>query len=292
MHDRGAGVTRVRIFSCHHTAPSHHYDGRLFQDLGSNFRDQTGMLSDLDGINIAHDNDFSEMRHQFYVWKNLLEQYDHVGFEHYRRVMFIDPLPAEQMAGHDDMVLKMRQIVQATDTWHYPTDADCFDAYINMRDSLSDTAIEYVRNWISDYDIITVRSCRIPVQSQWCHGHDPEVWPVIERCIRTSTFFRDRPFFVDPQTTQNHLCNIYIMSSAIFDEYMRFSFEVMFHMRELGARTQDRMWGYVSERLFSYYLLQSRIARPSLRVATLPMLQRRDTEGDHPRDRRQPVPAF
>jgi hypothetical protein len=275
--DGRASVMRVKIFSCHHVAPSHLYDGRLFQDIGSNFRDQTGILSDLDGINIAGDNDFSEMRHQFYVWKNLLGQYDHVGFEHYRRVMFIDPLPVEQMAGREDMVLRMRQIVQATDTWYYPTDAACFDAYVQMRDRLDDTAIEDVRNWISNYDIITVRSCRLPVQSQWCHGHGPDAWPVIEHCIRTSRFFGGQQFFVDLQTTQNHLCNVYIMSSAIFDEYMHFSFEVMFRMREVGAKTQDRMWGYVSERLFSYYLLQSRIARPSLRVATLPMLERRDT---------------
>jgi len=34
---------------------------------------------DLGGINIAGDNLYSELRHQFFVWKNLMADFDYIG---------------------------------------------------------------------------------------------------------------------------------------------------------------------------------------------------------------------
>src|SRR6204780_4712463 len=91
---------RLKIFSCHHLKPEFTCNTEIFQTLVSNLpeAEDGSFMSDLGNINIAGDNLYAELRHQFYVWKNLIEDYDYIGFEHYRRPFFIDPLPAVRLA--------------------------------------------------------------------------------------------------------------------------------------------------------------------------------------------------
>src|SRR5580698_1320021 len=101
---------RLKIFSCHHLKPEFTCNTEIFQTLVSNLPapDDGSFMSDLSGINIADDNLYAELRHQFYVWKNLIEDYDYIGFEHYRRPFFIDPLPSERLAAEFPDLLPTR----------------------------------------------------------------------------------------------------------------------------------------------------------------------------------------
>jgi len=57
---------RLKIFSCHHLPPRFTCDTEIFQTLVSNLPapEDGSFMSDLDGINIAGDNLYSELRHQ------------------------------------------------------------------------------------------------------------------------------------------------------------------------------------------------------------------------------------
>ena len=78
---------RLKIFSCHHLRPEFTCNTEIFQTLVSNLPEPAdgSFMSDLGGINMANNNLYSELRHQFFVWKNLIDSYDYIGFEHYRR---------------------------------------------------------------------------------------------------------------------------------------------------------------------------------------------------------------
>ena len=86
---------RLKIYACHHAVPEFTCNTEIFQTFVSNVPapEDGSFMSDLDKINIAGDNLYSELRHQYFVWKNLLQDHDYVGFEHYRRPFFIDTLP-------------------------------------------------------------------------------------------------------------------------------------------------------------------------------------------------------
>jgi hypothetical protein len=64
---------------------------------------------------------------------------------------------------------------------------------------------------------------------------------------------------------------MYMMRSELLDEYLTFCFEVLeFYRSKLTLR--DRALGYLSERLFSFWLYQKRIDQPTLRVLELPFV--------------------
>lgn len=110
---------RFKIFVCHYKLPVLPLQTPLFSYLVSGERSAADgfWLGDLDGDNIAADNHFSELRHHYYVWKNLLSQYDYVGFEHYRRMLFIDLLPPERPALVAPDLLHIRSWVQLVRRW-------------------------------------------------------------------------------------------------------------------------------------------------------------------------------
>lgn len=52
-----------------------------------------------------------------------------------------------------------------------------------------------------------------------------------------------------------YFCNMYIMSKYMFDNYMKFLFDVLFELRgELGKNEPPRIYGYLSECIFNCYL--------------------------------------
>ncbi len=91
---------RIKLFNCHPAVLTHRLTQGLFATLVSGLHDAPdgSYLGDLGGDNIAHDNAYTELRHQYVVWKNLLRHYDYVGFEHYRRMFVIDPMPYDTLA--------------------------------------------------------------------------------------------------------------------------------------------------------------------------------------------------
>jgi hypothetical protein len=265
---------RLKIFSCHHRRPEFTCNTEIFQTLVSNIPAPAdgSFMSDLGGINIAEDNLYSELRHQFFVWQNLIGCYDYIGFEHYRRPFFIDTLPAAQLARQFKDVWEMRLWFAAFNDVGMRCEPEIFQQYLDMRRSLDTTAVMQLKQWIAGYDIIVPRPNIDNIEQQW-KAWIPEntCWDTLVEGVNRSPIFRARPNLVCFQLEICYFANMYIMRSDLLDEYLTFCFEVLAFCQarlEMGGRAL----GYFSERLFSFWLYQKRIEMPTLRVLELPLL--------------------
>jgi hypothetical protein len=265
---------RLKIFSCHHVRPEFTCNSEIFQTLVSNLPapGDGSFMSDLHGVNIAGNNLYSELRHQFYVWKNLIADYDHIGFEHYRRPFFIDILPANQVARCFPGVWEARQFFCAFNDVGLRRDPDIFAQYLAMRRSLDPTQVERLITWLTGFDIVTPRPNVENIERQWKSCFDYDVlWDTMVDGVRQSTFFATRPNLVCFQMELCYFANMYIMRSDLLHEYLTFCFEVLDYCRA-RLPLAGRALGYFSERLFSFWLYQKRIENPALRLLELPHL--------------------
>ena len=264
---------RLKIFSCHHLRPSFTCNTEIFQTLVSNIPAPAdgAFMSDLDGLNIAHDNLYAELRHQYFVWKNRLGDYDYIGFEHYRRPFFLVPLPAAEAASAFPKILGLRQHFAAFHIAGLRRNSADFAKYLAMRRALDATAIARVKTWLASYDIVTPKANDENIEVQWKQFHDPDCWDILVNAVRENRYFLSHPNRIFFELQRCYFANMYIMRRELLDEYLTFCFEVLALCRAQKNLT-GRALGYFSERVFSFWLYQKRIDHPTLRVLELPFL--------------------
>jgi hypothetical protein len=264
---------RLKIFACHHLQPQFTCNTAIFQTFVSNLPApaDASFMSDLDAVNIAHDNLYGELRHQFFVWKNMLGDYDYIGFEHYRRPFFIDPLPADELSKTFPDIMTIRLYFAAFNVAGMRRDSKAFGNYLAMRRSFSPDHIRQVAEWLGSYDIVVPKANNENIERQWKQSHDAELWDVLVAGVLRSRFFGDRPNYISFQLERCHFANMYIMRRDLLDEYLGFCFDVLTYCRSQVVLT-GRALGYFSERVFSFWLYQKRIERPDLKVLELPFL--------------------
>lgn len=264
---------RLKIFSCHHLRPSFTCNTEIFQTLVSNIEAPAdgAFMSDLHGLNIAQDNLYAELRHQYFVWKNLLGEYDYIGFEHYRRPFFIDPLTPAELESRFPDLLALRQHFAAFHIAGLRRNAADFGRYLAMRRALDAPAIARVKNWVASYDIITPKANDENIEAQWKQFHDPDCWDVLVNAVRENKYFLTHPNRIFFELQRCYFANMYIMRRDLLDEYLTFCFEVLALCRAQKTLI-GRALGYFSERVFSFWLYQKRIDHPTLRVLELPFL--------------------
>jgi len=268
---------RIKLFNCHHAVPTHRLTEGLFATLVSGLHDAPdgSYLGDLGGDNIAHDNAYTELRHQYYVWKNLLRHYDYVGFEHYRRMFFIDPMPYDTLADLSWELADFRRTF-AVDQ-HKPTldiGPDPYEAHWRMRRQFDRADTIAATAFIAGHDIITQRPQESrSLEEQWKSCLPSEWWDLTVAAFRQARYFQDRPCLVDFGLRSPVWHNMYIMRSSLFDEYMTLLWDCFAVLTE-QIEPLRRGWGHHSERIFNFYLCQKAMEDPTLRVGRLPFLLR------------------
>jgi len=265
---------RMKIYRCNHVAPERPDVGPIFKTLISGLPScaQGTYEGDLDGVNIANQNTHSEMRHQFYVWKNRLADYDYIGFEHYRRAFFIDPLPDAVVKARYPGVHMLRKAFTARPNSHnILAEKTLFDEYMDMRAAFSEESNAAIQDWIGHHDIIVQRAHPDPLDAQWRQHFGMNVlWSHLLIAAKKTSFFASRG--ATPETSMlGTYCNMYIMRADLFDEYMQFWSEAMAYL-DAKVEPGQRILGHFAERLFSMYLYQKQIETPLLSVRRLPFL--------------------
>lgn len=266
---------RIKILSCHHQVPAEPLMTSLFATLVSGEpSDPKGrFLGDLDGPNIATQNEHSELRLHYHVWKHLLPHYDYVGFEHYRRLFFLDPIPGAEMSARYPFFHGLRRHFQRDQGAGFAelTPAE-FSAYQSMRRNFDAQSVQRLKAWISDHDVITLRPfAPAPLDEQWHTTGVAPYWDQLIAAMRAHSYFQDRPAEFDVSLNQPSYCNTYIMRADLFDEYMRFWLEAM-TLLAASLTVTPRLLGHFAERVFNFFLMQKRVENPLLRVSRLPFL--------------------
>jgi hypothetical protein len=265
---------RLKIFNCHQRRPEFPCNSEIFQTLVSNLPapEDGSFMSDLGGINIAEKSQYAELRQQFFVWQNLVDRYDYIGFEHHRRRFFIDTLPADRLAKAFSNVWEMRLRFAACNNVGLRCEPEIFQEYLDMRRSLGASAITELKQWVGGYDIIVPRPQIGNIEQQWkAPLADDTFWDTMVEGVNRSEVFRARPNLACFQLEVCYGANMYIMRGDLLNEYLTFCFEVLAFCQsrlELGRGAP----GFFAERLFSFWLYQKRIELPTLRVLELPVL--------------------
>ncbi len=271
---------RVKIFSCHYTKPKRPLNGELFAPILSGVADAAdgSYLGDLGGDNISDRNEFSEIRHHYYVWKNLLGSYDYVGFEHYRRMFFINPVRRERLLELGPSFAMMSEMFDVDQKLHElqqrPED---FYAHVAMRESFTDDEVESFKVWLSRQDVVVPRMWHLhdrpDLEHEWKNsGLPPMMWELMIAAFGRQASFQPMPG--RPIRTSNHN-SIFIMRAELFDEYMHALFASIEDLHEMmRGKINDfpRMWGYVCEKAVNYFILAKRKQVPFFSVAQLPLI--------------------
>jgi len=265
---------RVKIFTMYHFVPEHYLANDLYAPLvmGRTIGHHPVLLSDEWGVNIAGEASYCEMRAQYYVWKNLLSAYDFVGFQHYRRFIFFDQMPS---ASHNQLLLQIRRAcLRDANPIEIKVDAASFRAYQSTLQGLGAGDIDALREVIGRHDIITVRPWPCSLAEQYRTTHVAMDWDTLVQVLSQHSRFRSDPSHLELDLKMLYSCNMYVMSAAAFDEYMSFWHETMQKFSSLvkphADPYQSRVYGFISERIFTLYLYQLRMERPQLRITALP----------------------
>ena len=234
--------------------------------------ENTGALGDLGGHNIADPNWHSEMRHQYHVWHDRLDGLDYVGFEHYRRLFFINPLNAVRLRRFNPWLLDVARQLLADETCVAAVlDDTLFGAYLDLREICEGEMRTFTDALMAESDLVTHRVQPLRLDEQFKLNHPAEHWEIFVDTVRETRFYARAGGLIDFALKTNFFCNMYLVRTDLFCEYMEFWWQVM---ETLARRVplRERYLGYFSERLINLFIHGKRLADPRLRVRALPFV--------------------
>ena len=204
-------------------------DDKMYLPVQVGNGESLGIIRDNAGDNIAEKNaNYCELTAMYWAYKNL-KMYDYIGFDHYRRHFANGYIGTKKsrVAGFKDIEKYLREDV---------------------------VLLPKARNYRIETNY-----------SQYSHAHN-EV-----DLIKTREVIGDLyPEYVkafDSYMTQTigHRFNMMIMSKAIFLDYSKWLFDILFEIeKRLDISTYSdydkRVFGFISERLLDVYLSQNKIS--------------------------------
>jgi hypothetical protein len=267
---------KLGIFSCHHAVPTYAVRSDIFKTIVTNVQPDPDerYITDLSGINIATKLNYCELRQQYFVWKNIIHKYDYVGFEHYRRPFLIDPLPAETMLNCFPTLYPIRKASLSNSLdWNVKISTEQFYSYTKMRESFDAQTCISVQNHIYHFDMVVTRPTHgEPISHQWKRSHAPEYWDPLMAAINDCEYFKTHSRLFDDEQISKHYLNMYILKREYFIEYMQIWHDVMQRLETEFPQPDERIFGFLSERLFSMYVYQKRLENPLIRIREMPHL--------------------
>ncbi|HMJ42559.1 MAG TPA: DUF4422 domain-containing protein [Pseudolabrys sp.] len=267
---------RADIYTLYHYVPDTFVANALYRPmvLGHRIGAHPALLSDESGDNISQEGSYCEMRGQYWVWKNALANSDYVGFQHYRRWLFFDQMPSASV--HPIFQQIRRTYLADPHVNDLGADATGFKIYTDAAQAHDAADLDAIRDTIGRYDIITVRPWKFSVAAQYKSLHVPEDWGTLMQVLSKHSYFRNRQSFLDVDIQAFYGCNMYVMRAEEFDAYMAFWHETIQEFAHLvkphADAYQSRIYGFLSERIFTLYLYQLRMERPNLRVLEVPKI--------------------
>lgn len=260
---------RLRIFRVTHffDENANYMSNDIFTDFIIGQKSKENHFSgDLDSEdNIAFEDTHSEMRAHYYIWKNHLNDYDYIGFEHYRRLLYVDYIPYSLLIKNSPSLLFLRKEMEKDRLKEIFHNGISFNDCLNLRKKNDEQYNNFLKEKIAQYDIFCVRSQNISTKSDFCNDE------LLEHVFASCSYFANKPMLVDfNHTTTNYRCS-FIMRRDYFDEFMTLWYEVVTTLSKI-LYNRPREIGYYSEKIFSYYLFQKRMENPLIRVSDVPML--------------------
>lgn len=206
------------------------------------------------GINIAHKNNYCELRAHYWVWKNEIEKFsynDMVGFFHYRRYINLDVSKILDSKN-------MKNIVPYT---------------IVEKPDIEKYCSKYNIDKISEFDIIgpVAEKTGVKVIDRYSlsKGHRKKDLILLRNIILEKhpqyIFYFDKYM----NSKSEYYANMFIMKKNIFNNYCNWLFDILKEFDSRCIDIQANTDGYIAERLFGVYITYLQYEK-KLNIAYLP----------------------
>lgn len=183
---------------------------------------------------------YGEMRAHYMAWKFLLKELDYVGFQHYRRWLFLPALYYDDIGSA------------------YFDDSVAFDNYVAAAIPPPDLEL----------DVIVAQRWHFPrtIGEEYAASHVGAHWEaMLEEWPEARLLAADERSY--------NVCNIFIARVAVFRAYMEFWWNLVQRIEvriEIPSDPyQSRAMAFLSERIFSLWLKQR---REELVIAEVPLI--------------------
>ncbi|WP_167459543.1 DUF4422 domain-containing protein [Pedobacter jejuensis] len=250
---------KLTIFSVHHKAlavPECNYIqpiqvGKIFSNL------ELGFISDDDGNNISAKNKtFSELTAVYWIWKNLDKiSSEFIGLCHYRRYFTLPQLRVKKK------LWITKEIIDQRDIYNSPFSTEGFQLVCS--ESLETELLKDLNsgNVIvpSATQLLLEPGFTASIKMHYIYHHIKEDWYLMRDTVIKFHPEMEQNFdiFFDSETKM-HCYNMFISSKEVFGKYCSWLFPILFELERKVKLSeyeyQQRILGFLSERLFNLYL--------------------------------------
>lgn len=271
---------RIGIFTVHHKEGMRTLQQYPFTPfmVGCSGNPPPGFFGDNKGINLEssgfRSESYGELRAHYSVWKNHLNDYDVVGFQHYRRFFYFDTPELREVFPEGEVI---KRSLSRHPNIYVNFGVKDFARLIDAMDSVSESIVKKVQFYtdggiVSTQRLMTGKS----VASFFRETHKRDHWDILSSIL----IKRGGRFSIINQEMENNFwtpyCTMFIMKSSVFSNIMESLFDVMesveAEFRSKGIEVEGRDLGYIAERLIAMLVLDYISTRPQLDLFELPMI--------------------
>ncbi|BAI76901.1 hypothetical protein AZL_f01410 (plasmid) [Azospirillum sp. B510] len=247
------------MVGCSGTLPS----GFFGDNMGRNLQDS--------GFQSAS---YGELRAHYSVWKNHLNDFDVVGFQHYRRFFFFDTPELRELFPEAEMI---RRAVSRHPNLYINFGMRDFERLINAMNSVSESIARSIKNYTENGIVCTQRLLTgKSIASFFREVHKDYHWDIFSSILQK----RGGKFSVFNYELENNFwapyCTMFMMKSSIFSDIMETLFDVMreveLEFQAKGIEIEGRDLGYIAERLIAVIVLDYVFRNPESNLFDLPMV--------------------
>ncbi len=207
--------------------------------VGRRGKQTLGYAGDDTGENISHKNtEFCELTGIYWAWKNAVKDNDYIGFVHYRRYF-----KGQHFLFNGKKILTESEILDVFKT---------SDIILPVkRKYYIETVYNHYKNAHFEQDLIKTKNIVANLYPDYLDSFDKVM-----------------------QGNSLYLCNMFIMKKEHFDNYMRWLFSILDELEmSINVKSydfyQNRVFGFIGERLFNVWVTQSNLKKKEIKVVNL-----------------------
>lgn len=208
-------------------------------------------LKDDEGDNISNKNNtFNELTALYYAWKNL--NVDVIGLAHYRR--YLDLHHSKPLFKKDSIDV-VKNITK---------NSSKIELLGNIKKSSSK-----ILKFLKSNDVIIAKPCFCTIEGEYCsiaddysHNHISSDWDICMQVILELN--PDYKKSIDSylyNSNKFYICNMFIAKKEWFNDFCSWIFPILFEVENRITISKDpfqrRVTGFLSERLFTLYILHN-----------------------------------
>lgn len=229
----------------------------------SNSSLELSIQGDHTGENISSKNsNYCELTALFWAWKNV--DSDFYGLMHYRRFFCL----RDDSNFFGKQKIKLKKLLSSQHDFDDPKTIGSFENIENRFEALNNFFQKSVTNntvFVSEKHKFSNKG----IKSQYARFHDIKDWEIVSDIVIKK--YPEHRILWECFENQKWMYpfNMFVMSKNIFSTYAEWVFDILGEVENNKAVGKSRVCGFISERLFNFYLLILQQDNPNVKITEL-----------------------